>query len=113
MIKYIVELDRKGRQDAERIVENIDEREYYREAMRITQNLFVLYHSVSLGTGKSRDNIDYKFEIVADEIRFSDIDDLDKRDAVKATKLAKGLGRNGINLFMNMMSLYYIKICTS
>ena len=103
----------KGKQDADRSVTEINEQEYYREAMRITQNLFVLYHSVALGVGKSRDNIDYKFEIVADEIRFSDIDDMDKRDAVKATKLAKGLGRSGINLFMNMLSLYYIKICTS
>ncbi len=91
---------------------NIDEETYYRDAMKITQNLFVLYHSLLIGIDKSRDNVDYEFEIVADKILFAEIEDLEKRDAVKASKLAKNYGQR-MNLFMNLLSLYYIKICTS
>ena len=94
----------------EKLVE-INEDSYYRDAMKLTQNVFVLYHSITMGTEKSRENVDYEFEIVVDEIRFAELEDQEKRDAVKATKLVKNYGQR-MNLFMNLLSLYYIKICT-
>lgn len=83
--------------------------ELYPDVLDLTQNVFIIYHSLAAGLEKERDNVDYEYELVADEMDFADIAPVEKRDAVKAAKIQKD--QTAVNLFENLIALYYLKLC--
>ncbi|MCI8992444.1 MAG: hypothetical protein HFG80_06945 [Eubacterium sp.] len=96
-------------EDVKEEINFIDADELYPEMIDITRQVFIIYHSLSVGLEKERDDVTYAYEIVEDEIDFAEIGPLEKKDALKAAKIQKD--QTAANLFENLLTLYYLEIC--
>ncbi len=95
--------------DEETSASMIDPDEYYNSVTDLTTNVFQIYHSLIAGREKERNDVDYEYRLSLDPADFDDISPDEMKDAVKSAKIQKG--QEAINVFKNMISLFYTRQC--